>query len=220
MKSNLVDLSHVLHDGMVTFPGLPAPRITDHLTREESRSHYAPGTEFHIGKIEMVASTGTYLDAPFHRWAEGLDVADLPLSSSANLDGIVIRPGDDIKAINTSFFKGLDLKNRAVLVQTGWSTHWGTQQYYENLPFLTKDAAEHLTNTGAALVGIDSLNIDDMNDPTRPVHSILLNNKIPIVENLTNLDQLPSDGFRFFAAPVKTRALGSFPVRAFAIIDS
>jgi arylformamidase len=216
----LVDVSHVVEHGMITYKGLPAPLICDFLSREQSRSHYAPGTEFHIGKIEMVANTGTYLDSPFHRYATGKDLSALPLERLANLEGIVI-PADLSKdrAIGRTTFKGHDLRDKAVLVRTGWDMHWRTEQYFEGHPFLTRDAAAYLVEAGVALVGIDSLNIDDTADLTRPVHSILLAAEIPIVEHLRGLNQLPGDDFRFFAVPVKVKNMGTFPVRAFGLVE-
>ncbi|MFZ0544034.1 MAG: cyclase family protein, partial [Candidatus Promineifilaceae bacterium] len=212
----LIDLSHVVEEGVVTYKGLPAPIICDFLSREESRKFYAPGTEFHIGKIEMVANTGTYLDSPFHRYANGKDLSQLPLESLANLETAVIRATEQ-QAIDASLFEGLDLAGKAVLVHTGWSVHWKTEQYFEGHPYLTADAAEFLRDVGAALVGIDSLNIDSTADISRPVHTTLLAAEIPIVEHMTNLDSLPNTNLRFFAVPVKVKDFGTFPVRAFAI---
>lgn len=213
----LIDVSHTIEHGMITYRGLPAPLICDFLSREQSQAIYAPGTEFHIGKIEMVANTGTYVDSPFHRYADGKDVADLPLERLANLDGIVLRVDPSRgRAIDGDLFRGLDLKGKAVLIHTGWDAHWRTDQYFEGHPFLTRDAAEFLVHAGAALVGIDSLNIDDTSDGARPVHSTLLAAETPIVEHLRGLDRLPDARFRFFAVPVKVRGMGTFPVRAFA----
>ena len=218
-SSRLVDVSHTVEHGMITYQGLPAPFISDHLSREESRKHYAEGTEFQIGKIEMVANTGTYLDAPFHRYAEGKDLSQLLLSSIANVEGVVIRAVDLVRqAIDLSVFHNVDVKEKAVLVQTGWDIYWGTEQYFVGHPFLTRDAAEFLASNGAKLVGIDSVNIDDIRDTTRPAHSILLQAGIPIVEHLCNLSALPDEGFRFFAVPVKVKGMGTFPVRAFGVI--
>jgi arylformamidase len=216
----LIDLSHEIEHGMITYKGLPAPVICDFLTREASRAHYAGGTEFHIGKIEMVANTGTYLDSPFHRYATGNDLAALDLVSLADLDAVVIRcRGRRDRAIGREVFEGRSLTGKAVLVDTGWAVHWRTEQYFEQHPFLTRDAAAYLAEAGAVLVGIDSLNIDDTADGTRPVHSILLGEGIPIVEHLRGLEQLPDDGFRFFAVPPRVRAFGTFPVRAFAVLS-
>ena len=198
---------------MVTYKGLPAPVICDFLSREASRAVYAGGTEFHIGKIEMVANTGTYVDSPFHRYAHGADLAALPLESLADLEGIVLRSN----AIDA--FRGLDLRRKAVLVNTGWDRHWRTDRYFEGHPFLTREAAELLVAGGAALVGIDSYNIDDTADWSRPVHSVLLAAGIPICEHMCNLGALPDRGFRFHAAPVKVKAFGTFPVRAYAVVD-
>jgi arylformamidase len=215
----LVDVSHVIEHGMITYRGLPAPLVCDFLSRVQSRSHYAAGTEFQIGKIEMVANTGTYLDSPFHRYAAGKDLSELPLERLANLDAMVIRvePAQG-RAIDRSVFAGHDLRGKAVLVRTGWDEHWRTDRYFEGHPFLTRDAAEHLLSAGAALVGIDSLNIDDTSDLSRPVHSLLLGAEIPIVEHLCGLHHLPDAGFRFFAVPVKVKGMGTFPVRAFGLV--
>ena len=218
MSNTLIDVSHPVEEGLITYKGLPAPLICDYLSREDSRKHYAPGTEFHIGKIEMVANTGTYVDSPFHRYADGKDLSQLPLSSLANLNGVVVRKKHQVRAIDKSAFDGVDVRGKAVLIQTGWDEHWKTDRYFQGHPFLTKEAAEHLARSGATLVGIDSLNIDSTDDPARPVHSILLGADIPIVEHLCNLGSLPDSGFRFFAVPVMIRKFGSFPVRAFAIV--
>ncbi len=215
----LIDVSHTVEHGMVTYKGLPAPLICDFLSRERSRSHYAPGTEFHIGKIEMVANTGTYLDSPFHRYADGKDLSELPLERLANLKGVTIVHESTGRAIDRSVFEGSDLRGKAVLVRTGWDMHWRTDQYFEGHPFLTKDAAEFLTKAGVSLVGIDSLNIDDTADLTRPAHSLLLGAEIPIVEHLCGLDALTDVDFRFFAVPVKVKGMGTFPVRAFGLVE-
>ncbi len=215
----LIDVSHTIESGMITYRGLPAPLVCDFLTREASRSIYAPGTEFHIGKIEMVANTGTYLDAPFHRFADGIDVSELPLERLANLPGLVVRvkPSGG-RAITREFFEKLDVRGKAVLVHTGWDTHWRTDQYFEGHPFLTADAARFLVEAGAALVGIDSLNIDDTADMMRPVHTALLGAGVPVAEHLTELAKLPDEDFRFFAVPVKVKGMGTFPVRAFGVV--
>ncbi|MBI3963318.1 MAG: cyclase family protein [Deinococcus sp.] len=205
---------------MITYKGLPAPVICDFLSREESRKLYAQGTEFHIGKIEMVANTGTYVDSPFHRYAHGKDLSELELSSLVDLDCVVVRATSrQTRAIARAAFERLDVRGKAVLVHTGWDTHWRTDRYFSGHPFLTGDAAQYLADAGAVLVGIDSLNIDDTADGSRPVHSILLGRDVPIVEHLCNLGQLPERGSRFFAAPVKVKAFGTFPVRAFAIVE-
>jgi arylformamidase len=214
----LLDLSHSVEDGMITYKGLPAPIICDYLSREQSRKLYAEGTEFQIGKIEMVANTGTYLDSPFHRYADGKDLAELDLAVLADLDSVVVRVSSAAgRAITRAAFGDLDVRGKAVLVDTGWAAHWRTDQYFEGHPFLTEDAATHLANAGAVLVGIDSYNIDDTADGRRPVHTILLGAEIPIVEHMCGLDQLPEAGFKFFAVPVKVKGFGTFPVRAFAI---
>ena len=215
--SQLIDVSHAIEDGTVTYPGLPAPIICDFLSREASKAQYAEGTSFHIGRIDMVANTGTYVDAPFHRFEDGKDLAELPLDSIADLQGIVV--ASEELAIGPEAFADLNLRGKAVLVRTGWDRHWGTPDYLAGHPFLTEAAANHLLEAGAALVGIDSLNIDDTRGGSRPVHTILLGAGIPIVEHLCNLAALPAQGFRFHAAPVKVRAFGTFPVRAYAVVD-
>jgi arylformamidase len=216
---SIVDLSHTITNGMITYKGLPGPLICDHISREKSRAIYAPGTEFQIGRIDMVSNTGTYLDTPYHRYPDGIDLAGLPLTSISNLPGIVIR-ATQVKgrAIDAALFTGADVKGRAVLVNTGWDRHWGSDQYFEDFPFLTEQVAIHLRDQGARLVGIDSHNIDDTSGGTPPVHSTLLAAGIPIVEHMTALGQLPDQGFRFSALPPKVKGMGTFPVRAHAVI--
>ena len=218
MAKRLIDVSHVIEHGMITYRGLPAPVVCDFLSREQSRQVYAPGVEFHIGQVTMVANTGTYLDAPFHRYADGIDVSGLPLESVADLDGVVVS-WDGGRAIGVEAFDGVTVRGRAVLVRTGWDAHWRTDQYFEGHPFLTAEAATWLRDEGAALVGIDSLNIDDTADLARPVHSALLRAGVPIVEHVRGLGELPAEGFRFFAVPVKLAGMGTFPVRAFALVQ-
>lgn len=205
---------------MITFKGLPAPVICDYLSREQSRTRYAEGTEFQIGMITMVANTGTYLDTPFHRYADGADLADIALSSFAELEAVLVRVAGSIadSAISQAALAAHDVKGKAVLVHTGWDRHWSTDRYFEGNPFLTEDAAVFLRDAGARLVGIDSVNIDDMNDKRRPAHSILLRAGIPIVEHLCNLEQLPITGFQFSAVPPKVKGMGTFPVRAYATL--
>lgn len=219
MSRKLIDLSHIVENGMITYKGFPAPIICDYLSREESRSHYSGGTEFYIGKIEMIANTGTYVDSPFHRFADGIDLSELPLTSLADLEGIVVRAENFGRSISAKAFGGIDVKGKAVLVHTDWARHWGIDQYFENHVFLTKDAAEFLTEKGAAFVGVDTYNIDDTNDGYRPVHTTLLGNRIPICEHMCGLNELPDQGFQFHAVPVKVKAMGTFPVRAYAVLD-
>jgi len=206
---------------MVTYKGLPGPIITDHLSREASRPLYAGGTTFQIGKIEMVANTGTYVDAPAHRWEDGVDLSGLPLDVLAGREGIcVAAPHARGLKIGEDFLEGEEIGGRAVLFCTGWSSFWGSPSYFRRSPHLTSRAAALLAERGAAIVGIDSHNIDDTDDKTRPVHSILLRAGIPVVEHLCNLESLPRSGFRFYAVPVKVAGMGTFPVRAFAEVGS
>ena len=216
----LIDVSHTIEHGMVTYPGLPVPVISDWLSRAASRARYAPGTTFQIGKIELLANTGTYIDAPFHRYDGGKDIADYPLEAVANLEGFVVRATERAgRALDEGLFRERDVKGKAVLVHTGWDVHWRTERYGDGHPFLTHAAAEHLVAAGAALVGIDALNIDDATDGARPVHSLLLGAGIPIVEHLCHLGELPDAGFRFYAVPPRVKGIGSFPVRAFAVLE-
>ena len=214
----LIDLSHVIEDGMVTYKGLPAPHVCDWLSREASRANYPAGTEFQIGEITLVGNTGTYLDTPFHRYADGEDLADVALERLVDLPGLVVRAPTD-GAVDADVFDGLDVAGKAVLVHTGWSRHWRTEAYSDGHPFLTQAAADRLAEGGARLVGIDSHNIDDTAGRARPVHSRLLGDGVLIVEHMSALEQLPDGPFRFFAAPPKVKAFGTFPVRAFAIVD-
>ncbi|HEU5292689.1 MAG TPA: cyclase family protein [Cyclobacteriaceae bacterium] len=215
--NRLIDLSHVIEDGMITYKGLPAPIICDYLSREESKKRYDPGTEFQIGKIEMVSNTGTYIDCPFHRYADGQDLSEVGVERFAELEGIVIQV--DLKngsGIGKEVFEGLKLKDKAVLVNTSWSKHWRTDAYFENHPFLTEETAIYLRDEGVKLVGIDSHNIDDTKIKSRPVHTTLLKAGVLIVEHLCNLDQIPKGKFVFNAVPPKFKGVGTFPVRAYA----
>jgi kynurenine formamidase len=213
----LVDLSHVIEAGMVTYRGLPGPHICDFWTREDSAKNYDDGASFQIGRIDMVANTGTYLDSPFHRYAEGKDLAELDLAQLAALPGLVVRAAGP--AIDADAFEGLDVAGKAVLVHSGWDRHWRTDAYATGHPFLTAAAARLLAERGAAVVGIDSYNIDESSGRSRPVHTILLGADVPICEHMTNLGALPDSGFTFTAVPPKIAGMGTFPVRAFARID-
>jgi arylformamidase len=215
-KQELLDLSHAIEHGMITYEGLPAPHICDFWTREGSADHYDDGSSFQIGRIDMVANTGTYLDAPFHRFADGADLAGLALEQLAALPGLRIRA--DAQAVDAALFEGMDVAGKAVLVHTGWDRHWRTDLYAKGHTFLTEAAARLLAERGAALVGIDSYNIDDTSRRTRPVHTILLGANIPICEHMTNLAALPAQGFAFTAVPPKVAGMGTFPVRAFATL--
>lgn len=215
MPRQLIDLSHPIENGMVTYPGLPAPVVTDHLTRAASRERYRGEAEFHIGRIDMVANTGTYLDAPSHRDEGAPDVAALPLARLAFLRGVLVHL--EGRALTAGHLAALDLRNAALLVHTGWSRQWRTDDYGRaDHPYVSREAAEFLASSGAALVGIDSVNIDDMADPSRPAHTLLLRAGVFVVEHLTNLESLRGREFTFFAVPAPVRGLGTFPVRAFA----
>jgi arylformamidase len=216
---HFIDLSHRIEPGMITYKGLPAPIVCDFLAREASRSLYTERAEFAIQRIDMVGNTGTYLDSPFHRFAEGADLAALPLAGLAHLDAVVIEVRGGDRAIGPAAFAGVAVAGKAVLVLSGWDRHWRTEHYFEDHPFLDAAAAQHLADAGAALVGIDSHNIDDTRGRSRPAHTILLGRGIPICEHMTGLAQLPPTGARFFAVPPKMVAVGTFPVRAFATVD-
>lgn len=211
----LIDLSHTIFDGLITYKGLPAPIICDYLSRENSKQFYEAGTEFQIGKIEMVTNTGTYLDCPFHRFEHGKDLSQIALEQCAALDAITVN-ATDATAIGKEYFLERDLKNKAVLVYTHWARHWNTVNYFEGHPYLTEDAAIYLRNAGVKLVGIDSHNIDNTAGKTRPVHTTLLGAEILICEHLCNLDKLPAGGFQFNAVPPKIKGAGTFAVRAYA----
>lgn len=203
---------------MITYPGLPGPVVSDHLSRAESRRHYDPGTEFNIGRIEMVGNTGTYIDAPFHRFEEGTDLAELPLQSVAGLPGVCIAVEEH--AISPAALEGVEIAGHAVLFATGWDRHWRTEAYgADDHPHLTAETVEHLVAGAAAVVGIDSVNIDATTTGSRPAHTGLLQAGVPIVEHLTGLGDLVGTRFRFFAVPVKVRRFSSFPVRAFAEVE-
>jgi kynurenine formamidase len=218
----LIDLSHTIDNGLVTYKGLPAPVICDYLSREDSKKFYDEGTSFQIGKIEMVTNTGTYIDCPFHRYADGKDISQISLDqisldAVAELPAVVVHvPYTTTLAVDKKYFEGLNLEGHAVLVHTGWDAHWNTEMYYNNHPFLTNDAAGYLVSCGIKIAGIDSHNIDDTRTRSRPVHSALLGAGILIVEHLCNLSSLPQSGALFSAVPPKFKGAGTFPVRAFA----
>jgi arylformamidase len=218
-KAKIVDLSHVITDGMVTYKGLPGPHICDFISREQSAANYDDGSTFQIGRIDMVANTGTYVDVPSHRFEDGQDLSEVGVEAFAHLPAIVVRhPFESGLAVEAGAFDGLDVRGCAVLVATGWDRHWGSDAYYHDHSFLALEAAELLIAEGAALVGIDSHNIDDTRVRTRPVHTALLGAGIIICEHMTNLGAVPDSGFHFTAAPPKVRGMGTFPVRAYAVL--
>ncbi|MCP2338566.1 cyclase family protein [Actinomadura rupiterrae] len=215
----LIDLTHRITAGMTTYPGLPGPRISDHISREATRERFGPDVAFQIGEISMVANTGTYLDSPFHYHGDADDLASLPLERTADLPGLVVAPPAGRRGLTAADLDGLDVAGRAVLVRTGWDRHFGTPGYAApDHPFVAADAVDALIAGGAVLAGIDAVNIDDMADPARPAHTRLLAAGIPIVEHLTGLDRLPAEGFRFHAAPAPVQGMGTFPVRAYAVV--
>lgn len=220
MANKLIDVSHEVESGLITYPGLPAPVVSDYLSREASTAHYAEGTTFQIGRIEMIANTGTYIDAPFHRFAEGGDLSRLPLERLADVEGLLIDATQAGRALDLALFESFDVSGKAVLIRTNWDRFWRTPQYAEGAPFVTRAAAVWLAAQNPALVGIDSVNIDDKADGTRPAHTLLLGAGIPVVEHLCDLAQLPAAGFRFHCVPVKFRGVGTFPVRAYAVIPA
>ncbi len=220
-KRRVIELSHRVEHGMTTYPGLPAPEIGDHMSRDESRGKYPEGTEFQIGWMRLVANTGTYVDTPFHRYPDGVDLSSVDLARLVDVEGVLIDAASGGRAVTPSRLAGRNLADRAVLIRTGWDRHWRTGQYSSpEHPFLTAAAVGYLIEQRPALVAIDTINIDDMADMTRPAHTGLLGAGIPILEHMTGLEQLPSEGFRFHAAPVPVVGMGSFPVRAYAIIGS
>jgi len=218
----LVDLSHTIRAGMVTYPGLPGPVITPHLTREASAEHYAPGTTFTIDTLTLLGNTSTYLDSPFHRYADGADLADLELERLVDLPAEVFHlQGAAPRGITAEELVGRDVRGKAVLLHTGWDSYFGTPAYGEHAPFLAADGVAHLLAAGVTLVGIDSVNLDDTAPEARgerPAHSGFLGAGVPVVEHLTNLGQLPESGARVTAVPPKIESFGTFPVRAFASV--
>ena len=219
MKPIYIDLSHRINQDTVTYKGLPAPIICDYLSREEARQYYTNGETFQIGKIEMVSNTGTYIDCPFHRFENGKDLSEIDIEAFVNLPALVIHaPFTQTLAIDIPFFEGKNLYGKAVLIHTGWAQFWGTENYFDDHPYLTHEAAVFLQEQGVVLVGIDSHNIDNTTTRSRPVHSHLLGNDILIVEHLCQLDMLPDNEFRFSAVPPKFEGVGTFPVRAFATL--
>ncbi|HEY6663008.1 MAG TPA: cyclase family protein [Sphingomicrobium sp.] len=218
-QTRIVDLSHLIEEGMTTYKGLPGPHICDFWEREASAANYDDGSTFQIGRIDMVANTGTYLDSPFHRYADGADLSELELSSLADVPGIVVRrPWENGLAIEPEHFDGREVAGRAVLIHTGWDRNWRTDAYFGEHPYLTAEAADWLAEQKVVVIGIDSVNIDNMHVRTRPVHTRLLGAGIPICEHMTSLGSLPDEGFRFSAVPPKVKGMGTFPVRAYAVL--
>jgi kynurenine formamidase len=224
----VVDLAHEISDGMTTYPGIPGPELGVHLSFDDAAAVYAPGTEFTIGMISLATNTGTYLDTPYHRFRDGADLAGVPLERMVDLDGLVVRAADVVAArllagerpeVDVRLLAEHDVAGKAVLVETGHARHWGTESYFADHPYLTDEAARWLVDHGATLVGIDSLNIDGTHTGERPVHTRLLDAGIPVVEHMVGLDELPDAGFRFSAPPPKVAGLGTFTVRAFAVIE-
>ncbi|MDQ7049074.1 MAG: cyclase family protein [Enterobacterales bacterium] len=215
----LIDVSHVVSDGMVTYKGLPAPIICDYLSREASKSHYDEGTSFQIGVVSLCSNSGTYVDVPFHRYLDGDDLSQIALDKLANLEAVKIIIDPDNNKIEMSDLKDIDVKIKPFYFKPTEDRHWGSDQYFENHPFVTEEVANFLKQEGVKLVGIDSYNIDDVSGGSRPCHSVLLGGGIPICEHMTGLDQLPQDHFKFFAVPVKMKGMGTFPVRAFGLVS-
>ena len=218
-RAEIIDLSHVIEEGMVTYKGLPGPHLCDFWERKASAANYDDGSTFQIGRIDMVANTGTYLDSPFHRYADGADLSELTLLSLADVPGIVVRrPWENSLALEPKHLEPFDVAGKAVLVHTGWDRHWRTDAYFGEHPYVTAEAADWLAEHGAVVVGIDSVNIDNMHVRARPVHTRLLGAGIPICEHMTGLGGLPDEGFRFAAVPPKVKGMGTFPVRAYAVL--
>lgn len=218
--TRFVEVSHVIEPGMVTYPGLPVPHAEVIVDHDTSRERYQNKSEFLIGSLHLCGNTGTYVDSPLHRYRGGTDLAGLPLERVAHVPIRMFDARSIGRAVGPELFKGEDLRGTAVLVRTDFSRYWRTERYGRDNPFLTAEACELLVASGVAMVGIDSVNIDDIDDPRRPVHTILLRAGIPIVEHMRGLEQLPTSGFRFTAVPPKIKGMGTFPVRAFAIIDA
>ena len=218
----LIDLSHTIFDGIQTIKNIPGPIICDFWERESTAKNYSDGSTFQMGKIEMISNTGTYMDCPFHRYADGHDLSGLPLKNCVNLPTIIVdAPYQNGLAVDVSFFKNLDVRKKAILVRTGWSEFFNTEKYLTQHPFLTEDAALFLRDNGATLVGIDSHNIDDTRGGKRPVHTILLRENILIVEHLTNMAEIPTGKKIYFSAvPPKIIGMGTFPVRAYVKVGS
>lgn len=221
MPSIIIDLSYPVRNGMRTYPGIPGPSISAYLTHEASRSRYQGQCELAFSQVSIVAGVGTYLDAPYHRDPTLPDFAALPLRSLVDLPGVVI----DMRGRRDRAIRPQDLGNDnwagcAVVLRTGMAEHWDTDRYWTDGPFLTEDAAALLARAGIAVLGVDFLNVDDLTDPRRPVHTLLLRTRIPIIENLRNVDRLPARGFRLHAAPLALEGVASFPIRAYAVLDT
>jgi kynurenine formamidase len=216
-----VDLSHPIVAGMETYPGLPVPQASIVMDYEASRERYAEKSEFFIASLHLCGNTGTYVDAPVHRYRGAADLASLPLDRLAHVPALLVDAHDACRAgargVGPEVFDGLDVAGKAVLVRTDWSDRWGTRGYFEPNPFLTAEACARLAREGAALVGIDSLNIDDTADLARPAHTTLLGAGIPVCEHMTNLAAVPRDGSFLHAVPIPWVGGATFPVRAYVL---
>ena len=215
----LVELNHILEDGMMAYPGLPRPKIGAFLDHKESRSRYNDQAEFYLGKVDMVCNLGTYVDSPFHRYPGGADLSQIPLERVSGIPGIVL---DAVVSSNRSITLDVidsELRGKAVLIRTGWDKRWGTESYWEPGPYLSGESTDLMIRCKVFLVGVDFWNVDDTTDPSRPAHTRLLASEILIVEHLCNLSVLPRTGFKFYAVPLRIVGGASFPVRAFADIE-
>ena len=214
-----IELSHPIEAGMQTYPGLPEPRAEILFDHEASRPRYEGKAEFLIASLHLCGNTGTYVDSPFHRFRGGADLSCLPLDRLAHLPLAVVDAERNVgRGISQRAFEGLDVRGRAVLIHTGWSRHWRTAAYFEPNPHLTADACQWLRDQGAAFAGIDSVNIDDMQDQARPAHTLLLGAGIPVCEHMTHLAALRGGGGRLHAVPIAWRGGATFPVRAYVVL--
>lgn len=212
-----IEVSHPIDAGMKTYPGLPEPRAETLLDYEPSRQHYGDQAEFFIASLHLCGNTGTYVDSPCHRFRGAADLARLPLDRLAHLPVAVVDATDySNRGIGPDVFRGLDLRARAVLIRTEWSRHWRTDAYFDPHPFLTAGACDRLLDAGAVFVGIDSLNIDDIQNHARPAHTKLLGAGVPVCEHMTNLAAASAGGY-LHAVPIAWKGGASFPVRAYVV---
>jgi kynurenine formamidase len=219
-EMRFIEVSHTIEAGMKTYPGLPVPEVEVLLDHESSRARYDGKSEFLIASLHLCGNTGTYVDSPLHRHRGGTDLAGLRLELLAHVPAVVVNaPAGLERGIAAAAFRDIEVRDRAVLVRTEWSRFWRTPQYFEPNPHLTREACEYLAKEGARFVGIDSLNIDDIGDLSRPAHTILLGAGIPVCEHMTNLAAAPAGGSWLHAVPIAWKGGATFPVRAYLMVE-
>jgi kynurenine formamidase len=169
--------------------------------------------------VDVRGRVATCLHAPFHRFEHGDDLSRIPLAAVAGIPGIVVDASAQPGALTLELDEET-VRDRAVLIRTGWDERWGTARYWQPGPYLAVETLDLLLSGGSALVGVDFWNVDDTADLASQARTRLLRAGVLVVEHLCNLRGLPGEGFRFFAVPLRIAGGASFPVRAFAELAS